>query len=57
LTRAFSLCAAIEMMLDASLTRLYGVPVKAINQAVGRNAERFPADFAYRLGGPASRGE
>lgn len=27
----------------------YGVPTKALNQAVKRNLERFPADFAFRL--------
>jgi ORF6N domain len=36
-------------MPDGDLAKLYGVPVKAINQAVRRNAERFPADFAFRL--------
>ena len=36
-------------MLDHELAKLYGVPVKAINQAVRRNTERFPADFAFRL--------
>ncbi|HRA64277.1 MAG TPA: ORF6N domain-containing protein, partial [Burkholderiaceae bacterium] len=28
---------------------LYGVPTKALNQAVKRNAGRFPADFMFRL--------
>ena len=36
-------------MLDADLARLYGVPTKALNQAVKRNRSRFPADFAFRL--------
>jgi len=38
-----------RIMLDADLAKLYGVPVKAINQAVRRNADRFPSDFAFRL--------
>jgi hypothetical protein len=38
-----------RVMLDADLAKLYGVQVKAINQAVRRNVERFPADFAFRL--------
>jgi hypothetical protein len=38
-----------RVMLDADLARLYGVPVKALNQAVKRNANRFPADFMFRL--------
>ena len=37
-------------MLDAVLARLYGVAVKALNQAVKRNIERFPADFMFQLG-------
>lgn len=38
-----------KVMLDADLARLYGVPVKALNQAVRRNAIRFPPDFMFRL--------
>lgn len=36
-------------MLDSDLAGLYGVTVSALNQAVQRNAERFPSDFAYLL--------
>lgn len=36
-------------MLDSDLARLYGVPTKAFNQAIKRNAARFPADFAFQL--------
>ncbi len=36
-------------MLDADLADLYGVPTKALNQAVRRNSERFPADFMFQL--------
>jgi hypothetical protein len=38
-----------KVMLDADLARLYGVEVKALNQAVRRNRDRFPADFAFQL--------
>ena len=38
-----------NVMLDADLAELYGVPVKALNQAVRRNTSRFPADFMLRL--------
>ena len=31
-----------KVLLDASLAALYGVEVKALNQAVKRNEERFP---------------
>ena len=36
-------------MLDADLADLYNVPTKALNQAVKRNADRFPSDFMFQL--------
>lgn len=36
-------------MLDEHLASLYEVEVKALNQAVKRNIERFPEDFMFRL--------
>lgn len=36
-------------LLDEDLARLYGVPTRAINQAVARNPDRFPPDFAFLL--------
>ena len=36
-------------MLAEELAKLYGVEVKVLNQAVRRNAERFPADFMFPL--------
>lgn len=38
-----------RVMLDRDLAQLYGVTVKALNQAVKRNIERFPNDFMFRL--------
>src|ERR1017187_4079910 len=38
-----------RVMLDADLARLYGVTTAALNQAVKRNRERFPVDFAFQL--------
>jgi hypothetical protein len=38
-----------KVMIDADLAELYGVPTKALNQAVKRNIERFPADFMFQL--------
>ena len=38
-----------KVMLDFDLAKLYQVETKALNQAVKRNAERFPADFMFRL--------
>jgi len=36
-------------MLDFDLADLYEVSTKALNQAVKRNRNRFPADFMFRL--------
>jgi hypothetical protein len=38
-----------RVMLDTDLARLYGVPTKVLNQAVKRNASRFPSDFMFQL--------
>ena len=38
-----------KVMLDFDLAELYGVEVKALNQAVKRNAKRFPSDFMFQL--------
>jgi hypothetical protein len=38
-----------KVMLDADLAELYGVPTKALKQAVGRNMKRFPDDFMFLL--------
>ena len=38
-----------RVLLDADLARLYGVEVRTLNQAVRRNAARFPSDFMFQL--------
>jgi len=38
-----------KVMLDTNLAELYGVETRALNQAVKRNGDRFPADFAFQL--------
>jgi len=38
-----------KVMLSGDLAELYGVPVKVLNQAVKRQAARFPADFVFQL--------
>jgi hypothetical protein len=38
-----------KVLLDAALAALYGVPARALNQAVKRNMERFPDDFMFQL--------
>ncbi len=39
----------MKVMLDRDLAALYGVPTKALNQAVKRNSERFPGDFMFQM--------
>jgi hypothetical protein len=38
-----------KVLLDRDLAALYGVETRALNQAVKRNADRFPGDFAFVL--------
>ncbi len=38
-----------KIILDSDLAGLYGVPTKALNQAIKRNADRFPEDFMFQL--------
>ena len=40
-----------KVMLDVDLAALYGVATKVLNQAVKRNAARFPDDFMFKLSG------
>jgi hypothetical protein len=40
-----------SVMLDSDLARAYGVTTAILNQAVKRNAARFPADFRFQLTG------
>ena len=39
----------LKVVLDSDLAVLYGVPTKRLNEAVRRNAERFPDDFCFQL--------
>lgn len=39
-------------MIDADLAALYGVDTRTLNQAVKRNAGRFPPDFMFQLDAP-----
>lgn len=36
-----------KVVLDSDLARLYAVPTKRLNEAVGRNTSRFPEDFYF----------
>jgi hypothetical protein len=38
-----------KIMISIHLAALYGVETRALNQAVKRNANRFPPDFVFQL--------
>src|SRR5437660_5548744 len=38
-----------RVLLDRDLAALYGVETRILNQALKRNANRFPEDFMFRL--------
>jgi len=38
-----------RVMLAADLAKVYGVDTRTLNQAVKRNAKRFPGDFVFQL--------
>lgn len=38
-----------KVVLDSDLAKLYGVPTFRFNEAVKRNASRFPNDFRFQL--------
>ena len=38
-----------KILLASDLAALYGVQTKTLVQAVKRNLERFPSDFAFQL--------
>jgi hypothetical protein len=41
----------LRVMLDSDLAKIYDVQTKALNQALKRNLNRFPNDFAFQLTG------
>jgi hypothetical protein len=47
--RSILLIRGEKVMLDADLAEIYGVETKVLNQAVKRNATRFPEDFMFQL--------
>jgi hypothetical protein len=49
ISRSILILRGQRVILDTELAGLYGVTTKALNQAVKRNAERFPEDFMLRL--------
>ena len=47
--QAIYLIRGQKVMLDRDLAALYGVETRVLNQAVKRNADRFPSDFMFEL--------
>jgi len=38
-----------RVIVDADLAKIYGVTTKRLNEAVKRNRDRFPSDFAFQF--------
>ena len=49
IVRKIYLIRGEKVMLDRNLAELYQVETRALNQAVRRNLDRFPADFMFTL--------
>jgi hypothetical protein len=47
-SRIFSI-HGVQVMLDRDLALLYGVETRVLNQAVKRNADRFPSDLMFQV--------
>ncbi|HLF12110.1 MAG TPA: ORF6N domain-containing protein [Gammaproteobacteria bacterium] len=51
ITRNILVLRGQKVLLDSDLATIYGVTTARLNEAVKRNAERFPEDFMFRLTG------
>lgn len=49
ITRSILVLRGHRVILDADLAAIYGVTTGRLNEAVKRNATRFPEDFMFRL--------
>ncbi len=49
IARAILVLRGQRVILDRELAAIYGVSTGRLNEAVKRNAERFPADFMFQL--------
>ena len=49
ITKRIQVVRGLRILLDADLAALYGVPTKRFNEAVKRNAAKFPSEFMFRL--------
>lgn len=49
ITHSIIIVRGQRVLIDSELAAIYNVTTKALNQAVKRNAKRFPEDFMFRL--------
>ena len=49
ITQSILILRGHKVLLDSQLAELYGVETRTLNQAIKRNAERFPKDFRFQL--------
>ncbi|HZT04044.1 MAG TPA: ORF6N domain-containing protein [Steroidobacteraceae bacterium] len=49
ITRSILVLRGTRVILDRDLAAIYGVTTGRLNEAVKRNARRFPEDFMFRL--------
>jgi hypothetical protein len=49
ITRSILVLRRQRVILDRELAAIYGVPTGRLNEAIKRNAERFPEDFMFQL--------
>lgn len=49
ITHSILILRGQRVILDRELAAIYGVPTGRLNEAIKRNAERFPEDFMFRL--------
>jgi hypothetical protein len=49
ITQAILVLRGQRVILDSDLAAIYGVTTGRLNEAIKRNADRFPEDFMFRL--------
>lgn len=49
LARSILMIRGQRVLMDSDLAELYGVETRVFNQAIRRNANRFPPDFMFEL--------
>lgn len=52
ITQAILVLRGHRVILDSNLAAIYGVTTGRLNEAVKRNAARFPEDFMFQLSAP-----